>query len=103
MESLCSELALYGSKNECAKTDNIFSLISEVRDGTVSLIVFKCSLHTLVVRTDPPKTSFCYFLQWIYISCIAMPCITIYTFRLWVCVVTSQPVWSLLATSTSGN
>ena len=37
MESICSELALFGSENECAKTDNVFSLISEVFDGTVSL------------------------------------------------------------------
>ena len=32
-----TELALYGSKNECASTDNVFSPISEVCDGTVSL------------------------------------------------------------------
>jgi hypothetical protein len=37
MESIFIELALYGSKNECAKTDNVFSPISEVCDGTVSL------------------------------------------------------------------
>ena len=37
MESIYSELALYGSKNECVKTYNVFSLISEVCDGTVSL------------------------------------------------------------------
>ena len=37
MESIYPELALHGSKNECAKTDNVFSLISEVCDGTVSL------------------------------------------------------------------
>ena len=39
MESIYTELALYGSKNECARTDNVFSPISEVRDGTVSLSV----------------------------------------------------------------
>ena len=37
MESIYTELALYGSKNECARTDNVFSPISEVCDGTVSL------------------------------------------------------------------
>ena len=38
MESIYTELALYGSKNECAMTDNVCSPISEVRDGTVSLM-----------------------------------------------------------------
>ena len=37
MESIYTELALYGSKNECARTENIFSPIYEVCDGTVSL------------------------------------------------------------------
>ena len=37
MESIHTKLALYGSKNECARTDNVFSPISEVCDGTVSL------------------------------------------------------------------
>ena len=37
MESIYTELALYGSKNECAMTDNVFSPISEVCDGKVSL------------------------------------------------------------------
>ena len=36
MESIYTELALYGSKNECAKTDTVFLPISEVCDGTVS-------------------------------------------------------------------
>ena len=38
MESIYTELAFYGNKNLCAKTDNVFSLISEVCDGTVSLL-----------------------------------------------------------------
>ena len=38
MESVNTELALYCSKNECAKTDTVFLSISEVCDGTVSLI-----------------------------------------------------------------
>ena len=37
MEIIFTELALYGSNNECARTDNVFSPISEVCDGTVSL------------------------------------------------------------------
>ena len=37
MESIHSELALLGSKNKCAETDYVFSFISEVCDGTVSL------------------------------------------------------------------
>ena len=37
MESIYAELALYGSKNECAKTDTVFLSISEVCDGMVSL------------------------------------------------------------------
>ena len=36
MESIFTELALYGSKNECARTAYVFSPISEVCDGTVS-------------------------------------------------------------------
>ena len=37
MESIYPELALCGSKNECARTDTVFFPISEVSDGTVSL------------------------------------------------------------------
>ena len=37
MKSIYSELALYGGKNEFARTDNVVSPISEVCDGTVSL------------------------------------------------------------------
>ena len=37
MESIYTELALYGSKNECARTDTVFLPLSEVCDGTVSL------------------------------------------------------------------
>ena len=37
MESIYSELALCGSKNECARTDTIFVHLSEVSKGTVSL------------------------------------------------------------------
>ena len=38
MEGKFTKLALYGSNNECARTDNVFSPTSEVCDGTVSLI-----------------------------------------------------------------
>ena len=47
MESIYTELALYGSRNECTKTDNVFSPISEVCDGTVSLVV----VNTMYART----------------------------------------------------
>ena len=39
MESLYTEVALYGSKNECARTDTVLLPISEVSNGMVSLIV----------------------------------------------------------------
>ena len=38
MESTYTELALYGSKNECARTDTAFLLISEVCGGTASVV-----------------------------------------------------------------
>ena len=38
MKSIYKELALYGSKNECARTDTVFLPISEVSDGKVSLV-----------------------------------------------------------------
>ena len=37
MESIYIELALYGRKNECARTDAVFLPISEVCNDTVSL------------------------------------------------------------------
>ena len=37
MESVFTELALFGSKNECARTDIVFLPLSEVCDGKVSL------------------------------------------------------------------
>ena len=43
MESIYTEIALYGSKSECARTDTVFLPISEVCDGTVSLI---CDRHS---------------------------------------------------------
>ena len=41
MESIHNEFALYGSKNECPRTDNVFFSISEVCNGTVSLTKLK--------------------------------------------------------------
>ena len=40
MESTYSELALYASKNLSLRSDNVFSPISEVCKGTVSLKIF---------------------------------------------------------------
>ena len=39
MESIFTAIALYGSKEECARTDNVLSHISEVCDATASLVV----------------------------------------------------------------
>ena len=47
MESIYTELALYASKNVCARTDNVFFVISEVCDCTVSLLVLIQHLFTM--------------------------------------------------------
>ena len=39
MESLIPELALYGSKNECAKTNMLSLPLSQVSTGAVSLVL----------------------------------------------------------------
>ena len=39
MDIICTKLALYWSKNECARTENVFFPISEVCNGTVSLVL----------------------------------------------------------------
>ena len=57
MESIYTELALYGSKNECARTDNVFSPISEVCDGTVSLVKEERG-KVLILNLLTPKVSF---------------------------------------------
>ena len=46
MESIFTKLALYGSKKQCARTDNVFSPISEVCNGTVSFMKL-CNSETL--------------------------------------------------------
>ena len=38
MESIYTKLALYGSNNLCARIDTVFLPISEVCNGTVSLV-----------------------------------------------------------------
>ena len=40
IESIYTELALYGTKHLCARTDTVFLPIYEDCDGTVSLINF---------------------------------------------------------------
>ena len=47
MKSISTELALNWSKNECARTENVFSPISEVCDGTVSLQYIRLGLPNL--------------------------------------------------------
>ena len=41
VENIYTQLALYGSKNECARTDTVLFHISGVCDGTVSLTSIK--------------------------------------------------------------
>ena len=50
MESIYTELALYGSKNLCAKTDTVFLPISEVYGCTVSLCQLDCKIRSAVIR-----------------------------------------------------
>ena len=50
MESKYTKLPLYGSKNECARTDNVFSPISEVCDGTVSLMAPEFGIKMVVAK-----------------------------------------------------
>ena len=57
MESIYTELALYGSKNECARTDTVFLPISEVCDGKVSLKNLQLSF------SNPKQKNFRFFLQ----------------------------------------
>ena len=54
MESIYTELVLYGSKNECARTDNVFLPISEVCDGTVSLGDSAFGIGVLPIFFLPP-------------------------------------------------
>ena len=45
MESIDTELALYGSTNECARTDTVLLPISEVCNGTVSISASILNIH----------------------------------------------------------
>ena len=53
MESIYTELALYGSNNECARTHNVFFPIPEVCNGTVALA--KWGTMTVPVADLPDK------------------------------------------------
>ena len=48
MESIHPELALYGRKNECARTDTVFFPISEVSEGKVSLTILRMFIYVVV-------------------------------------------------------
>ena len=51
MESIYNKLALYGRKNECARADTVFLSISEVCNGTVTVLKdFFDFLNGLVVK-----------------------------------------------------
>ena len=47
MESIYTDLALYGSTNDCARSDTVFLPISEVCDVTVSLGVLNLMQFSL--------------------------------------------------------
>ena len=58
MESICTKLALSGSKNEFARTDTVFLLISEVCNSTVSLTtIFNFSKTYLKKSRETPTLS----------------------------------------------
>ena len=63
MESIYIKLDLYRSKNECAKTDNFFSPISEVYNGTDSLF-----RNTLIQTTGIKKNKLHMYINTIYIN-----------------------------------
>ena len=53
MESIYTNLACYGSKNECARTDSVFLPIYDVCNGTIShdiLSLFLNCKHTKVLE-----------------------------------------------------
>ena len=53
MESIYPELALCGRKNECARTDTVFFSISEVSEGTVSLLAQKGTKNAILSHIWP--------------------------------------------------
>ena len=48
MESIYTDLALYGRKKKCARTDTVFLPISEVCDSTVSLALTRDNYSQLI-------------------------------------------------------
>ena len=52
MKIVYTELALYESKHECVRTENVFSPLSEVCDDTVSLIYDVYTYCRLVFFVD---------------------------------------------------
>ena len=58
MKSIHPELALYGGKIECARTDNAFFPISEVYDGTASLRYYESKLQQNIWCPYPYQQSY---------------------------------------------
>ena len=56
MESIYIELALYGIKNECARTDTVFLPISEVCNDTVSHVDYEPLLSIMDANQITCKT-----------------------------------------------
>ena len=54
MESICTELPLYSSKNECVRTDTVFLPLSEVcngnGNGNGALDIIGCKTASLMCR-----------------------------------------------------
>ena len=59
---LYTDLALYGSYNECARTGNVFSPISEACNGTISLL-------TPIHKSNVAKFSFQMWSQFFWGGC----------------------------------
>ena len=87
MESTYTELALKGSKSECARTDTVFLPISEVCNGMVSLKYFQCIAVYIsavlqsvklycAVRCSAVQCSavLCSAVQCSAVQCSAVPC-----------------------------
>ena len=61
MESIYTEIALYGSKNWCARTYIVFLPISEICNGTVSLIFYELLLTKNTITSKRSMTSSGFF------------------------------------------
>ena len=55
MESIYTELALYGSKDESARTANVFLTISKVCDGMVSLGLSQANIRNTFFDQSSPR------------------------------------------------